>query len=569
MGIKVTQVDVKGYRSIRQLSTRLGTGTNSFVGANNVGKSNLMRAIALGFGEDIDGFDIQRDAPAFQRWGRPTVTLWFRLENPDRQEKRLLQHVGAVEEKVRPGKPHYADDLVIGLRVKYSKSGREEYLVTKGAGDRHLPEEEQTKVISLLRKNVRFVLVRSGEDLAGFLQGRFTEVLHGVLAEADSNAMTQARDLRSQYQAELVSTLLQPLADRVLEELGDIAPEISGIELVAAVPDVEETIRSAAIRLTDTAATSLAEKGTGIRGGLLVAMLRYLAEASKRSLVLAVEEPESFLHPTAQQAIRADLEGLAERGDVTLLITTHSPFVVSAAEPAQVFMVRKDAEGATSCAPGDGQPLMASVVRELFDNSMAAGTISEALAIDIPESCSAIVVVEGLTDVAYLTRAAELHGLEACLDQVYFDAAGGAVEAALRTLVWRGRSGLPVVTLLDHDEMGRQARSILTKQSVPKKHVITYRVGREIDDAEAEHLFEDVFMERFFKRHGEVALKSKVHHKDGWAFDLQPAYKQAFSEFVENNARAPDTQRFLPVLEQLLSLAGVTLPATNPAPTAP
>ncbi len=58
-------------------------------------------------------------------------------------------------------------------------------------------------------------------------------------------------------------------------------------------------------------------------------MLRYLAEASKRSLVLAVEEPESFLHPTAQQTIRGDLEALDEHDDVTLMITTHSPFVVS------------------------------------------------------------------------------------------------------------------------------------------------------------------------------------------------------------------------------------------------
>ncbi len=241
--MKLTQVDVKGYRSIRDLSTTLAGGTNAFVGANNSGKSNLMRAIALGFGEDIDGFDIQRDAPAFQRWSRPTITLWFRAVKPTGPEKRLLKQAREVEEKVRPKRAHYADDNVVVMRVKYSKSGREEYLVTKGAGDRHLPEEEQTRALALLRRSIRFVLVRSGEDLAGFLQGRFTEVLHGVLSEADSSAMQQARDLRESYQAELVSTLLQPLADRVLAELGEIAPEITGIDLVTAVPDIEETIR--------------------------------------------------------------------------------------------------------------------------------------------------------------------------------------------------------------------------------------------------------------------------------------------------------------------------------------
>jgi putative ATP-dependent endonuclease of the OLD family len=36
----------------------------------------------------------------------------------------------------------------------------------------------------------------------------------------------------------------------------------------------------------------------------------------KRSKVFAIEEPEMFLHPTAQEELRDDLEALAERKEL-------------------------------------------------------------------------------------------------------------------------------------------------------------------------------------------------------------------------------------------------------------
>ena len=55
------------------MALELGAGMNAFVGPNNVGKSNVMRAIALGFGEDVDGFDLERDTPANFLWGRDVL----------------------------------------------------------------------------------------------------------------------------------------------------------------------------------------------------------------------------------------------------------------------------------------------------------------------------------------------------------------------------------------------------------------------------------------------------------------------------------------------------------------
>ena len=110
---------------------------------------------------------------------------------------------------------------------------------------------------------------------------------------------------------------------------------------------IERTLSNVAVSLDDIVSTPLAGKGTGVRGGVLVAMLSYLALNATRGMVFALEEPEAFLHPGAQENLRDHLEELAAAAGVSLLITTHSPFIVTSSANGRVFCLAKDKEGRT------------------------------------------------------------------------------------------------------------------------------------------------------------------------------------------------------------------------------
>jgi len=151
------------------------------------------------------------------------------------------------------------------------------------------------------------------------------------------------------------------------------------------------------VNVIDSVETSLADKGTGVRGVVLVAMLRYLADHTQRSVVFAVEEPEAFLHPGAQENLRDDLEKLAERPDVTLLVTTHSPFIVSRDPAASVIALAKDTSGATwitGQAAGD-QP-RASLLGGLFKDAALPDLLERATR--LPDSARGSLIVEGWDD---------------------------------------------------------------------------------------------------------------------------------------------------------------------------
>lgn len=96
----------------------------------------------------------------------------------------------------------------------------------------------------------------------------------------------------------------------MFEVLTGLFPEVRAVSLVPDVFDIDRTLSEVAVNITDRSTTPLAENGTGMRGAVLVAMLRYIAGQTRRSMVFALEEPKAFPHPGAQEALRDDLEKL-------------------------------------------------------------------------------------------------------------------------------------------------------------------------------------------------------------------------------------------------------------------
>ena len=155
--------------------------------------------------------------------------------------------------------------------------------------------------------------------------------------------------------------------------------------------------------------------GHGMQRSFLLAILQELATADQEAgptLLLGFEEPELYQHPPQAQHIAAVLEKLASsaEGNAQIIVTTHSPYFVSAKGFESVRLVRKSGE--TRCSivkaatyedmekrladalgesPGEPSALMARVgqimqpsQRELFFTRVA-------------------ILVEGLEDVAFIS----------------------------------------------------------------------------------------------------------------------------------------------------------------------
>ena len=108
------------------------------------------------------------------------------------------------------------------------------------------------------------------------------------------------------------------------------------------------------VMMDDGVVTLAEEKGMGAQRALLLAMARALMSAlrgreSSESYVLAIEEPELYLHPQAERALAAEMAAFADQDGRQVFITTHSTRFVDLERRTGIAIVKKSArdEGTT------------------------------------------------------------------------------------------------------------------------------------------------------------------------------------------------------------------------------
>ncbi|HZU17866.1 MAG TPA: DUF4268 domain-containing protein [Candidatus Dormibacteraeota bacterium] len=586
--MKLTRIEVTNYRSLfadssnRVFSVELADGMNALIGPNNCGKSNVLRAVALALDPTFP-FDRRRDWPATLTWARPRVTLEFRCDPRRPPERTLLKYAHEYELNANGGRPEtYAAANTIRLTVYYTGqedqgtadgSGRHETLYARGAGAREGETELRDRALAQLRRCVRFVLIESGQSLESLLAGKFREILHTVLKEHLKTKLEAADRHRNGYVKELQDELLDPLRSRVLEVVSGLFPEVRAVSLVPNVPDIDRTLSDVAVNVTDRIATSLAEKGTGMRGAVLVAMLRYMADQTRRSMVFALEEPEAFLHPGAQEALRDDLEKLGERPDVTVLITTHSPFVISRDGRARVIALTKGTEGRTRIAgSARGEEPHAGLLGGLFRSTVLADILDGPGR--VPARARGILVVEGVTDEGFIEQAASRLGRPDLIDDLFISPAGGTERVILQATMMKLQAQRPIVVLLDADENGMAARRLLKEKLGfdDRRELLTYAdiVGQIGSGTEAEDLFPWTLIDRFVQEKGEgLVMKSKTRRADGgWRYDLNGAGKEEIVDFISQRAKPADFEQWRRLIETVRHRMGLdSSPVEALAPT--
>jgi hypothetical protein len=89
--------------------------------------------------------------------------------------------------------------------------------------------------------------------------------------------------------------------------------------------------------------------GSGTKNRTLVLMTLFRAKqlseseasAGKVTPVIVIEEPESFLHPAAQAEFGRVLHDLAEEFQVQVIVTTHSPYLLSIDSPESNILLKR------------------------------------------------------------------------------------------------------------------------------------------------------------------------------------------------------------------------------------
>lgn len=329
---------IKAFKSLRFDLDK----TSALIGQNDHGKSSILKAI------DIVLNQLDED------------TLTHGALHPDLAE-RLLP-IFPVNAKARRITVTY-DDAGIEKHLHITVRSNLTFTVSETIGRNTKTTSAAIKVLKKLRKYNQFVLIPA---LRGASLRRFKELFSQMLREHGLSKIIPQKaggtpkeyrtlkEIRDKVLAKIEPYINKALLPEIEKYFGFSTQHKLAVKFDVDVQEVGEWILDnlrLGFRLTDDgkATLALSEAGSGVQSGVLLALYRLSQKAAqnpKIQFILAVEEPEAFLHPQKQKELYQDIRA-AQSANLRMIVTTHSPYIVAETPFTRLGIVKMHGQHST------------------------------------------------------------------------------------------------------------------------------------------------------------------------------------------------------------------------------
>lgn len=391
--MKIEKIHIKGFRNF---SDEIITFSNKvlILGANDIGKTNLIYALRLLFDKAISEQDLEltdNDYNAYTRAEQIEITATI----SDITEDCLLSEF----------KGNVKDGTVL---IRYVKPKSGTYSILIGFSEDTLSEFPTRRYI----KRLNMQCVDTNRDLFSFLKRERIQMLR-LSKERLTNIETQEDDeSTAAIQAKLdeincqVSSLhyVSTALEHVNRELADLSfhNEDQVVHFVAGESDAGKLLDSLTLSYS-AAEHPLTLGGDGRNNQIFLATWiakQHIQENVDHVTFYAIEEPEAHLHPHQQRRLS---EYIQIHFNKQIFITTHSPHIASRFDPQCIIRLYAD-QKITHAACGGCCKMLQKVFSEFNYrmNVLSAETFFS----------DGVLLVEGVSEVMLYTDLAKKIGID-------------------------------------------------------------------------------------------------------------------------------------------------------------
>lgn len=330
--MKIERIEVKNYRTLEDVRVNFDGYYSAISGQNNAGKTSLIRVLSntfkdnsreIFFVRDDDGQISYREDKTQWVSGEPDISVTYFVKVSRSLDPGLFGFIEKFSEREFKG-----GETSIKLSVIATKDEQEKFSV-EVEGDL-LESFESTEIFKKIKSSNLAFIHDSSDARSTFYAPRghtFNELMFSPeekeeIAKEQGKIQKKIKSISKSHKAEL-SKLLGHLEDSY---------------------DVEFTIPEGMLSRTVPFRINLKDKnvdiplddwgsGTKNRTQIMMSILqanRIKAEVDENRItpMVIIEEPESFLHPSAQAEFGRVLRNLANELQIQTIVTTHSPYML-------------------------------------------------------------------------------------------------------------------------------------------------------------------------------------------------------------------------------------------------
>lgn len=335
--MKIDKLTIRNYKSIKDLELELSPRINVLIGANNVGKSNILYAMEWLLGPTYPM------ANRLDRWdfyngdeGLPIkIGLTFDDGNVLSFDSTWYDSYGHEKHGLNLNGGYINGDV------------RERYVSASIGPDRRMRENPASSQWTLL-----------GRMLKGFNERLYDETMQDdsgeeiTKAEAYKRRMESVRDdilfsITDGNGTNLMGELKRIMQEETARQL-NCSPNNLSIDLNAYDPwNLFKTLQIFVTEQASGVQMRAADMGMGVQASLTIAILRAYSKLQLcNQTPIFIDEPELYLHPQARRQFYRVIEEVADLG-TQVFLTTHSTEFVDLGHFDQISLVRKSAKNGT------------------------------------------------------------------------------------------------------------------------------------------------------------------------------------------------------------------------------
>ena len=475
--MQLDRVYIKGFRNFKKATVNFNKST-LIIGANDVGKTNLIYALRILMDRGFSDYSYELKDSDFYAY-------------EDTKEVVIRVYLTEVEEDcVVARMPGYiSDDSKMVLQYKaWYNNGKVEYQFYCGKSD----QEEDLKECTgpFYRKYLNIKYIGSRRDFWGFINKSKSQLLNQAklnrpddVVEADDTLYSEIEE-KLKFVDEKIPELsyVKTATDQLNSELSKLSIHNKEQQVLfdTSAMDIEQVISNVSIS-SKHQDRRLVIGGEGRINQIylsLWATQNQQTAVSNEVSIICIEEPEAYLHPHQQRELAAYL---ARTLSGQVILTSHSPFIVSEFSPNSIIRLYKDQNSRTLVA-SDG---CSQAIEDGFEGLGYRMSVlpAEAFFADY------VILVEGPSEeMLYKTLASQI-GID--LDRLN-----------ISVLCVNGVDFVTYIKILDAMAIKWSVRTDNDEISVPRTNEIRYAgIERGIDCFLASNTFDNDEDEKLFNEH--------------------------------------------------------------------
>lgn len=437
--MRLESMTIQNFRGYQEEQTITFGDLTTFVGKNDVGKSTMLEALSIFFGDgvvkpDATDFNVFTTSDTFEigctfsdlpdevvidanaktslrsefllnengmltvkkRWTKaatkPKETVFIVCEHPsatnfdnllaqkNRDLKTLLTKV-LSSDKIKEKEIRLSNN--VEMRQAIWNTCKDLKLKTSEIS---VASEDSKKIWENLSKHLpHFALFqadRPSQDSDSEVQDPMKLAISTALAEPEIMDLLQQVEKAVEHKA-------TELAIRTHQSLKELSPDV-GEGLTPQFKTPPKWANQFGISLESDHGISINKRGSGIRRLVLVSFFRAEAkrrmeENSRNNVIYAIEEPETAQHPGNQKILLESFKQMSELEECQVILTTHSPSVAGALPSKSIRFIKK-----------------INSIPTVQESEDMLSEIAEELGIFPDNRVKVLICVEGPTDVSAL-----------------------------------------------------------------------------------------------------------------------------------------------------------------------